>query len=442
MAGKGERFGSSLPKQYHKLSGKPVFIHTLNTFLQSGLFQEIILVCAQEMISKTRNMIAELSSSTPIILVPGAEDRRSSSYAGICAASNTSTHVLIHDAVRPFVSFRILKENIEYAMRYGAVDTCIPSADTIVHSLDGNTICDIPKRSDFLRGQTPQSFSIDIIKRAHKKAIEEKFHTVTDDCMLVQRMGIPIHLVRGEETNIKITTELDLYLAEQIFRLPRQKPRSVPQSLNGKTYIVTGGTGGIGSTIVSELKERGVNVIPLSLSSHPFKADLSNQKQAQDVFEEIFKQYGPVDGLINSIGVLIHAPFHALDTRQIDHLISSNLMSLIYSCRFAKIKPKGHILNIASSSFFKGRKNLATYSATKAAAVNFTQALAEELPNLFINALAPQRTSTSMRKNNFTDDCEGSLLSTSEVSKAAIDIISQNESTGMIFEVKKNAPIF
>jgi 2-C-methyl-D-erythritol 4-phosphate cytidylyltransferase len=440
MAGKGERFGSSLPKQYHKLSGKPVFMHTLTIFLQSGLFQEIILVCAQDMISVTLAAIAEVSSSIPIKVIPGGEDRRSSSYEGIYAASAASTHVVIHDAVRPFVSLRILKENIEYAMLYGAVDTCIPSADTIVHSLDQSIIFDIPKRSDFLRGQTPQSFSIDIIKKAHRKAIEEQCHAVTDDCMLVQRLGIPIHIVRGEETNIKITTELDLYLAEQIFRLPHQKSASTQQSLNGKTYIITGGTGGIGSAIAEGLEARGARVIPLSLSSHPYRADLCDLKQAQDIFEEIYRQHGQVDGLINSIGTLIYAPLRTTEPYQIDQLIASNLMPLIYSCKFAKIKPKGHILNIASSAYFKGRKNLAIYSATKAAAVNFTQALAEELPNLFINALAPQRTLTSMRKNNFANDSEGSLLSPSEVSKAAIDILSQQESTGLIFEVKKTAP--
>lgn len=438
MGGKGERFGSSRPKQLHLLSGKPVFIHTLEAFLKADLFHEIILVSPEEWIEEIRSYLEKTPTSTPIKIINGGESRRSSSYLGLKAVDLQTTHVVIHDAVRPFVSQRIIQENVLNAIDFGAVDTCIPSADTIVHSIEGGIISDIPPRNQYLRGQTPQSFKLDLILEAHEKAMQDGFTAATDDCSLVTRLKAPIHIVMGDESNIKITTELDLFIAEQILRLPQEASHiSHEGSLIGKVFVVTGGTGGIGSAIIKALETKGATVLSVSRSAKEFIADLSDPAQVERVFNEIHETYGPIDSLVNSVGSLKLQAFHTLTANAIEELISVNLSSLIFCCRYAKIKRNGHILNIASSSYSKGRKNYAVYSATKAAVVNFTQGLAEEMPHHFVNVLAPQRTLTPLRLLHFPEDSVDMLMPVEQVAQTALEILTSGKLTGTIIEVRK-----
>lgn len=438
MGGKGERFGSILPKQFHNLAGKPVFIHTLEKFIYSGSFTEVILVCPEEWIFEVKKKIKNLEASTSIKVVIGGSTRRESSFKGLQSVRKDTTYVMIHDAVRPFVTEKIIQDNIENVIKYECVDTCIASTDTIVHSQDLKYIDHIPVRKHFLRGQTPQSFLLTKILRAHQLAHLDDESEITDDCSLVTRIGEKVYVVDGNEHNIKITTELDLFLAEQILRISRKPPaiKSV-DNFENKLYVVTGGTGGIGSAICSQLRKLGAIVIPLSRHSEEFQVDLCDAEATKSVFEVIQKKYGEIDGLINSIGTILYDPFKNLCTEKLTNLTQTNLMSVLYSCRYAHIKKKGHILNIASSSYFKGRKNYAVYSACKAAIVNFTQGLAEELPELYINTLAPQRTLTPLRILNFPNESINDLLKQEEVANAAIEILSGHGTTGSIFDLRK-----
>jgi 2-C-methyl-D-erythritol 4-phosphate cytidylyltransferase len=219
MAGIGSRLGSPLPKQFHLLGSKKIYLHTLDTFLDSELFQQIILVCHP-------GWIEEVKSETPsnLLVIPGGLTRQSSSSLGLQACDPKTQFVMIHDAVRPFVSREILQRNIAAVQRHLAVDTCIPSADTIVHSENGPFVTSIPKRKSYLRGQTPQTFDYQLICEAHRKT---QLTESTDDCSLVLELGHPITIEAGEEDNIKITTELDVEMAEWILsrrqaRLPEQ----------------------------------------------------------------------------------------------------------------------------------------------------------------------------------------------------------------------------
>jgi 2-C-methyl-D-erythritol 4-phosphate cytidylyltransferase len=114
------------------------------------------------------------------------------------------------------VTETILRENVKRAIEAGAVDTCIPSTDTLVYAPGGERIAGIPKREEYLRGQTPQTFNYEWIVEAHERARQEGVCNATDDCGLVLRLGRPIYVVKGDEKNMKITTELDLLIAEQI----------------------------------------------------------------------------------------------------------------------------------------------------------------------------------------------------------------------------------
>lgn len=426
MSGSGERFGSSTPKQFLNLSGKKVYLHTLEAFLPFNEFAEIILVCHTDYIKTVESEVFD----PRIRVIEGGYTRQDSSYRGLLACNPKTTHVVIHDAARPFVSEKIILDNLSSLQKYEAIDTCIPSSDTIVHAEIFDTISSIPNRAQYLRGQTPQSFSYPLILEAHEKAIDQNH---SDDCSLALQLGKKIHIIPGSEDNIKITNELDLYLAEQLMRLKNKPLPNSSLSLKGKTFAITGGTGGIGSALVKLLKEEGGLPLVLSKSSPSYPIDLTNFAAT----EALFKEIGPLDGLINCVGHLSLKPFHALTQEEIDHIITTNLHTLLYSCRAAQIKPGGHIINLSSSSFSRGRKSYTLYSSTKAAIVNFTQGLAEEHPDLHINTIVPQRTDTPMRTKNFPDEPKESLLSPIEVAKEILTLLKQKGVTASTLEVRQ-----
>jgi 2-C-methyl-D-erythritol 4-phosphate cytidylyltransferase len=210
MAGIGSRLGSPTPKQFHLLGSKKIYLHTLETFLTSNFFQQIILVCHRDWIDEVKN---EIPSDPRILITPGGPTRQASSLLGLQACQETD-FVMIHDTVRPFVSQEILERNITAVQRHRAVDTCIPSADTIVYSESGELITSIPSRKNYQRGQTPQTFDYELILEAHQKTQTKES---TDDCSLVLELGHPVAIVAGSEENIKITTEFDVQLANSLY---------------------------------------------------------------------------------------------------------------------------------------------------------------------------------------------------------------------------------
>ena len=333
---------------------------------------------------------------------------------------------MIHDAVRPFVSKKILQEHVAAVKVHGAVDTCIPSADTLVHSTSGTLIDDIPVRAHYLRGQTPQSFAYASILQAHESTA---LSNASDDCQLILNQGKTVFIVPGDEHNLKITTELDLFMAEQLFRLKHaEAPSAPPLSLKGKRIAITGGTGGIGQAICTLLESEGAIPVIISRTAQEFAADLTSEEKARQLFETI----GPLDGLINSLGLLKVGTLDTLSAEEIHSMIAVNLTGLIYSCKWAQVKEGGHIINIASSSYARGRKGYAIYSSAKAGVVNFSQALAEERPDLRVNVVVPQRTNTAMRQASFPDEAVETLLPPEKVAAAIVNLLKQTNLTGSI----------
>lgn len=436
IGGTGLRFGSETPKQFHRLAGKKVYLHTLETFLKAKLFKQIVLVCPEKWIPQVKEDVAAYPS---VLVVEGGATRQESSLRGLLACGDRTDIVAIHDGVRPFISEKILKENVKKAIAHSAVDTCIPSADTLVHSMDSAKITTIPNRAEYLRGQTPQSFQYSLILQAHRKAKDAGIINSSDDCSLVLKIGHPVHVVLGSEENIKITSELDLLLAEQILRLRHCSSSLLSEQgiLAGKRFAVTGGMGGIGKAICELLQEQGALAIPLSRSAPIYSVDLTSHLQTQTVFNKIYEKYGELDGLINSVGILKTNSLEHSSPEEIESLIGVNLTGVIYSCKCARLKRGAHIINIASSIYVRGRKNFAVYSCAKAAVVNFTQGLAEERPDLCVNALIPQRTRTTMRLENFPNEDPSSLLDPKEIAIEALRLLKQTSLTGSLVEVKK-----
>lgn len=217
MAGSGYRFGGDVPKQFQLLSAKEMFRYPLETMVESNFFDEIVLVTHPEWMD-----ISGLPDCVKVI--QGGRTRQESSFLGLQSFTTPPNIVLIHEAARPFVTEEILRQNILEALKYEAVDTCIPTADTIVFSNDGKEVQSIPPRKTFFRGQTPQTFAYNVILEAHKKARQDGIENASDDCQLALRIGKKTYIVHGTENNLKITTELDLKFAE-VFMNPLLLPK-------------------------------------------------------------------------------------------------------------------------------------------------------------------------------------------------------------------------
>jgi len=218
--GKGTRMGNTeLPKQFLMLGTKPVVIHTLEQFLMNERVDKVLVCCPEAWLSYTRDIIRKyLGKNDRICVVKGGETRNDTILNGCKYIEenfglNDDDIILTHDAVRPFLNQRIINDNIDMTFKYGAVDTVVEAFDTIVHSVDGKIITDIPVRSEMYQGQTPQSFNIKLLMKFFDSLTEEEKAILTDACKALVLKGTDVHLVKGEVYNIKITTQYDLKVA-------------------------------------------------------------------------------------------------------------------------------------------------------------------------------------------------------------------------------------
>jgi len=208
--------GATIRKQYMLLAGKPVVCHTLEVFDACPSIEEIYLVVPPDDLDTfSERWISSLTLQKMIHLVAGGLERQDSVYRGIQAVSGRQCEiVVIHDAVRPFVSYRIIEACISEARISGACIVGMPAMETaklvisgqIERTLDRNTIW---------MAQTPQAFELSLIRTAHENARLEPFMG-TDDAMLVERLGRKVRIIPGSRLNMKITTPEDLALAEGI----------------------------------------------------------------------------------------------------------------------------------------------------------------------------------------------------------------------------------
>lgn len=203
MSGEGSRCDFRIPKQFLPLGDRQLYEYALSTFIDSKLFHQIIVV--------TSEVTGKLKNST-LTCVIGGKTRQESSYIGLKACKQEISHVVIHDIARPFVSEAILKRNIAALAKYDAINTCIPSADTINES-EGEVVDTIIDRKRAFKGQTPQSFSLPLIVKAHESTHRKD---CSDDCSLVLELGYKIHIVLGDENNFKVTTPFDLAFANHL----------------------------------------------------------------------------------------------------------------------------------------------------------------------------------------------------------------------------------
>lgn len=224
-AGNGTRMGNNtIPKQFLEIYNKPIVVHTIEQFEMHFDIDEIVVVTKKEYIDKIKIWIRQYDLSKVHHVIEGGDSRQISVYNGLkCIEkfANKDDIVLIHDSARPLVNHRIITDNINGAKTYGAVDTVIPSSDTIIHSKDGVVIDDVPLRKELFLGQTPQSFKVDLIIAAHEYANKNNITEASDDCQLIRRNSGTIHLIQGDRLNFKITTFDDLMMLKALLKIGR-----------------------------------------------------------------------------------------------------------------------------------------------------------------------------------------------------------------------------
>jgi len=212
-AGSGARMGGSVPKQFIELDGRPILQHTLQRFEACALVHDLCVILPVAFVEPYRlSMKQEWGISKLTAVVAGGAERCQSVWAGLEALSEDTEIVLIHDGVRPFVSDRILCESIDAAKMFGAVVVGLPPKDTIKVA-DYPVITRTLDRHHLIQAQTPQTFRIEVIRRAYEVA-GESGHYSTDDAALVEQMGEKVVVVDGDWKNIKITSPEDLIIAE------------------------------------------------------------------------------------------------------------------------------------------------------------------------------------------------------------------------------------
>lgn len=223
--GKGTRMGNiNMPKQFLTLNTRPIIIHTIEKFLLNDRFDKIIVVSPKEWINHTKDIIKKhIGPNDHVVVVQGGNDRNESIMSGIRYIESTfgledDDVIVTHDSVRPFLTHRIIDENIDAALEYGAVDTVIEAIDTIIQSEDGEVISNIPVRDQMYQGQTPQSFNIKTLVGHYNSLSKEQKEILTDACKICALKGEKVKLVKGEVFNIKVTTPYDLKVANAILQ--------------------------------------------------------------------------------------------------------------------------------------------------------------------------------------------------------------------------------
>lgn len=224
--GIGSRMGNTdKPKQFLLVGEKPIIIHTIEKFYVNDKFEKIIVLCPSQWVSHTTNLIKKYikKDTERIVVIEGGSTRNETIMNSIKYIDETDgvtddTIIVTHDSVRPFVTHRILEENIKAALEFGACDTVIPATDTIVESKNNKSITSIPERNYMYQGQTPQSFNAKKLRELYCGLTEEEKEILTDAAKIFVIKGEKVELVNGEVFNIKITYPYDLRVAESLLK--------------------------------------------------------------------------------------------------------------------------------------------------------------------------------------------------------------------------------
>jgi 2-C-methyl-D-erythritol 4-phosphate cytidylyltransferase len=443
--GDGNRFGGETPKQFVRLAGDPILLRTLRRF-SAAQIDRVVVVSHPRWIDETRRLVAAADLGLEIRVVTGGATRNESTRNGIAALeADDDDIVLVHDAVRPLLPLEVIQRSVEPIIsgRADATDTVIPSADTLV-IVDGEDVVEIPDRSRYRRGQTPQTFRVGVLKEAYAAAERAGDLSATDDCSLVLRHvpGVRMLGVAGDEINMKITTRIDMVMADRMLQMSVLVPGPDPMptaTLAGARLLVIGGTTGIGMAIAEQAREQGASA---EVAGTSLGLDVRDYPAVDALTQAAAERMGGLDHVVCTAGVLRIGPLSDTAPAAFAEVIDVNLTGSLNVARAAYRHLRasgGSITFFASSSFTRGRPDYVAYSASKAAVVNMTQGLADEwaADGIRVNAVSPERTDTPMRRVAFPDEDRTGMLGAAEVAGATLRLL-RSDLTGQVVDVKRH----
>ena len=207
--GSASRMGG-IDKVMAQLGGVPLIVHSLRAFQECDAVSEIVVVTREDLIVKITNLCKDYPKVTAV--VAGGKTRQESVHNGLNTLSNKVKLAAIHDGARPLITWQVIDRAIRAANSYGAAAPAVSVKDTI-KVVTGGVVKETPDRATLQAVQTPQVFDFDMLRAAHKKLAQDGVE-VTDDCAALERMGMSVKIVEGDERNLKVTTPMDLKIAE------------------------------------------------------------------------------------------------------------------------------------------------------------------------------------------------------------------------------------
>ena len=443
--GVGSRLDSSHPKQFFKVAGKTVIEHTIEVFERNSLIDEIAVVINPAYLTTIEEIVLKNGWRKVRKILKGGAERYHSSMAAIEAyAGCQDVNLIFHDGVRPLITDRIIHDTIQALDTYNAVDVAVPAVDTII-SVHGDYIDAIPDRSKLRRGQTPQGFKLETIQEAYKCALLDPDFKSTDDCGVVLKYlpNEKIYVVRGEESNMKLTYKEDSYLLDKLFQLHSfslQEQEDAFNKLQDKVLVIFGGSYGIGAEMAAIAKKHGAKVHCFSRSLNG--VDIASLEDVRMSLQNVAAEEQRIDYVVNTAALLIREPLNNMTYADVCKVINVNYLGMVNVAleSFPYLKSsKGTLLFYTSSSYTRGRAFYSLYSSTKAAVVNFVQAISQEWESngVRVNCINPERTKTPMRVRNFGIEDDATLLKAETVAIESLKTLL-SDFTGQVIDVKLN----
>ena len=216
-SGKGTRMGADIPKQFLKIDGKPIIVHTIELFQYHELIDQIYVVTLKEYMEHMERLMQEYRLNKITRITKGGDSAQESIYNGLKLIEydhkEDNPVVLLHDGVRPFVEPDVITRNINGVKQNGNAITCIPAYETVLISNDGNKVDDTTIRKQTFIAQAPQSFYLNDILNAHEEIRKSPngYEKMVDACTIMNTLGRQTHLVEGNRGNIKVTTPEDVF---------------------------------------------------------------------------------------------------------------------------------------------------------------------------------------------------------------------------------------
>lgn len=214
--GRGQRMGSSIPKQFLELGGLPILVHSLRVLQASSRITDIIVAVPESDRDYCQTEIIERYQFSKVVqVVPGGEQRQDSVRHALNAAGREHSLILVHDAVRPFLTAEMIEAVLDRAAEVGAALIALPMRDTVKRVGPAHQVKETVDREGLWLAQTPQAFRATLLHQVHEKAQLEGVQ-VTDDAQLMEYFGYPVSVVEGSGENIKMTRPEDLIIGEAI----------------------------------------------------------------------------------------------------------------------------------------------------------------------------------------------------------------------------------